>query len=123
MTKMTKMVNRAFGEIDLDGSLVLEMGKNHVRIEFRGRDIKIFFASFKSLANFLTCYRVLKKKHSYLLQTNLNSLNFYYYLGHELIGETNSNSPLSLFGRYLGNTKGKFYIGRILKYFFNPEST
>ncbi len=108
-------------KIDLNGYLTLMMNHHHVEIECAGREIKLFFTSFKSMTNFISCYRNLKKNHSYLIRDYLNHFDLTYYLGNKLVGESNSTLPISWLGNYIGMEKSRFHFSPFLSYFFSRK--
>ena len=115
-------MTKSLTEIDLKGSLVLKMNQHLIKIECTDRCVRLIFSSFRSLANFICCYRNLKKNHSYLMENFLNRLNFTYYLGNKLIGESNSDLPFSRLGSYLGIEKSQFYPNQLLSYFLSKKT-
>lgn len=108
-------------EMDLQASLVLKMNHHIIKIECTGKSVKLIFSSFRSLVTFIFCYRNLKKNYFYLMEDCLSRLDFTYYLGNKLIGESNSHLPFSWLGRYFGIEKSQFYPNKLLSYFFNKK--
>lgn len=112
---MTKFLQN----IDLKGSLTLQMDQHVIKIECEGQLIKLIFTSFNSIYHAVHVYRLLNKNFSELNKGKLHNIGFRYYLGTNLIGESDSNLPFSWIGYFLGKEKTKFYPRQLLNYFFS----